>query len=433
MRILLILVLIISQVVFAKPVLDIQNWATKNGTKVLFTEAHELPMVDILVVFDAGSARDGKDFGLAAFTGAMLDSGTKTLTADQVADKFEQIGAQFSVGTGYDTTSVSLRCLTKGKILANALPTFIDVLTAPAFSQSEFDRVQKQILVGIQEQKQYPASIASDEFVKQLYGNFPYGHSSLGTEATVTALKPADLIKFHQTYYVAKNAIIVIVGDVVRKQAEDIVSKITSKLPEGAKAATLPEMVKNSGSKTFHIDFPAMQSSVLIGQIGIARNDKDYLPLYVGNYMLGQAPLISEFCREIREKRGLVYYISSIFSASVRPGPFLINFSSSNEKVKEAITVTMQTLKHFVQNGPTIDNLQAAKNSLSARFPLEFASNAAIKNKLMTIGVYNLPLNYFDTYVNSLTTVTTEQVRDAFKRHINSDNMLTVTVGKQLL
>jgi len=106
MHTLLILVLIISQVAFAKPVLNIQNWTTKNGTKVLFTEAHELPMVDILVVFDAGSARDGKDFGLAAFTSAMLDSGTKALTADQVADKFEQIGAQFSAGTGYDTTLI---------------------------------------------------------------------------------------------------------------------------------------------------------------------------------------------------------------------------------------------------------------------------------------------------------------------------------------
>jgi zinc protease len=387
-------------------------------------------MVDVLVIFDAGSARDGKNFGLAAFTSAMLDSGTKALTADQVADKFEQIGAQFSVGVGYDITTVSLRSLTKSKILDSALQTFITVLTTPAFAQSEFNRIQRQILVAIQEQKQYPSSIASEEFSKQLYGDFPYSHSSSGTETTVMALKPADLIKFYQTYYTAKNAIVVIVGDVARKQAEIIANKISSKLPEGTKAATLPEIVKNSGSKTFQIDFPATQTNVLIGQIGIARNDKDYLPLYVGNYMLGQAPLVSELHQEIREKRGLVYGIGSAFGAFVRPGPFAISFSSSNEKSKTAIAITMETLKHFVQNGPTVNNLQTTKNSLIARFPLEFASNAAIKIKLMTIGVYNLPLNYFDNYINSINAITTQQVRDAFKRHIDLNNMVTVTVGK---
>lgn len=252
-HVLLVLLLITSQVAFAKPVFNIQNWLTKNGARVLFIEAHELPMVDILVIFDAGSARDGNNFGLATFTSSMLDSGTKTLTADQVADKFEQIGAQFGASTGYDITSISLRSLTESKILDDALQTFIAVLTVPAFSQHEFDRVQKQILVGIQAQKQYPASIAAEKFSKQLYGDFPYSHPNSGTEAAIVALKPADLIKFHQTYYAAKNAIVIIVGDVTRKQAENIASKITFKLPEGTKASTLPEMVKSSGAK--HLRF----------------------------------------------------------------------------------------------------------------------------------------------------------------------------------
>lgn len=443
MRILIILVLIVTQVVFAKPMIVIQNWISNNA-KVLFTEVHEsqLPMVDVLVAFDAGSARDGDAFGLAAFTSAMLSSGAKTLTADQVAEKFEQIGAQFSAYTSRDITGVSLRCLTKDGTLDDALQTFIDVLTTPAFSQSEFNRVKNQIITEIEENKQNPAFVASEEFFKQLYSNpaydnplhnHPYSHSSSGTRATVERLSSTDLAKFHQDYYIAQNAIIVIVGDVTLQQAKDIANKITAELPKGAKAAApLPEVVKNLNAKTYHVPFDSQQTNVLIGQIGIARNNKDYLPLYVGNYILGGSSLSSELYREVREKNGFVYNIDSIFSAFIKPGPFQIKFSSSNEKSQEAMTVTMQTLDKFIKNGPTEDSLQAAKEGLTAGFPLEFASNAAIRDKLTTLGFYNLSLDYFDTYVDKIRAITIEQVLDAFKQHIVVGNMVKVMVGKKL-
>ena len=111
----------------------------------------------------------------------------------------------------------------------------------------------------------------------------------------------------------------------------------------------------------------------------------------------------------------------------------MINFGSSNEKSLEALSISMDILKRFVQNGPTEKQLETAKTSLINRFPLEFASNAAISHKLRTIGIYNLPLNYFDTYVDKIKAVTLEQVRDAFKRHIDLNGMVTVTVGKKLI
>lgn len=430
-HIILILLLTTTIKAFSNPVLDIQSWTTEQGVQVLFTEAHELPMVDLGVIFYAGSARDGNSFGLASFTSSMLKTGTKTLTADQVADKFDQVGAGFGAYADNDTTTVSLRCLTEPKILDSAVQTFISVLTQPAFREREFQRVKKQILTQIQWQKQDPMSIASEEFYKKLYGDFPYNHSALGTQETVTAIKIDDLHKFYHKYYVAKNALVVIVGDVTKKQAESIVDKIISKLPIGVAADPLPEIIKKSEAVNSHIDFPAAQVNAFIGQIGIAFNDTDYFPLSVGNYILGGSA-VSELFQKVRENRGLVYAIYSYFATSQKPGPFAIGFSSSNEKAQETISVSKGILQHFVQNGPTAEQLIAAKTSLIGRFPLGFSSNASIRNKLSTIGVYHLPLNYFDTYVDKINMVTLEQIREAFKRHIDLNGMITVTVGKKL-
>jgi len=432
MRILIILGLIITQVAFAKPIINIQNWVTNDGVTVLFTETHEIPMIDIVVTFDAGSARDGNNFGLAVFTNAMLNSGTKTLTANQIADEFEQNGAQFSTNTSLDSNYIALRCLTEGEILHNAITTFTEVLTNAVFPQFEFNVIKNQILTEIQANQQDPSIIASEEFFRQLYEDFPYAHSISGNEKTIAALQPIDLIKFYQTYYTAANASIVIIGDVTRQQAEDIANKITSRLPKGTKAAPLPEVVKNPKAE-IHIDYPTAQTTALIGQIGIARSDEDYLPLYVGNCILGDGFVYNTLLgQEVRLKNGLVYGIYSWFNTLVKPGPFKIFFSSNNEKFKEALAITTQTLKNFIQNGPTIEVFEATKNGLIANFPLGFASNAAVRDKLIDLKIYNLPLNYYDTYIDNLKTVTIEQVHTAFKEHINPENMTTVTVGQKV-
>lgn len=428
--IILFLVLINSINAFGKSVVNIQNWTTERGTRVLFTEAHELPMIDINVIFYAGSARDGKSFGLAAFTKAMLKEGTKSLTADQIADKFDQVGANFSASVDNDTATVSLRCLTDLKILNSALQVFISVLTEPVFPKREFSRVQKQMLTLMQHQQQNPQYVAFEKFLKNIYGDFPYNHLASGTPETVITIKPNDLLKFYRTYYTAKNAIVVIVGDVTRKQAEGIVNIITAKLSDGAIIDQLPTVIKKSKAETLNINFPATQTNIVMGQIGIARDNVDYLPLAVGNDILGGAAFVSELFRKVREDRGLVYAIHSDFYLWQKPGPFMIFFGASNENAQEAINITARTLKHFVQNGPTNKQLVAAKSSLIGQFPLKFSSNAYIARELGVIGIYNLPLDYFDTYVDKIKDVTLGQIREAFKRHINLDTMTIVAAGK---
>ncbi len=422
---------------FAKPVINIQHFTTKNGARVLFVQTQELPMLDIAVNFNAGSARDAGKQGIAQFTNAMLEEGTKTLDADQIAAQFDAVGAKFYASVNRDMAQVGLRTLTDKKFLQPALDTFAAVISDPKFTHSAFQRVQKQILSAIAEEQQQPFVVAKNAFYNELYGNAPYGHPVLGTTQSIQSLTPRDLKTFYASYYTAKNAAVSMVGDITLVQAKDIVNCIIEKLPQG-QAAHSPSSrgTHNSssrgltaGSKTKSIKFPSAQTNIIIGQLGIAMNDPDYFPLLVGNYILGQSPLTSELFKEVRNKHGLTYSIGSAFAPLQSPGPFAIFLQTRTAKANEAIQISMQTLGKFIAVGPSAQQLQSAKQSIIGHFPLELASNEEIIGYLNVIGFYNLPLDYLDTYRMKISAVNLKQIKKVFQNHIDPRKMITIMVG----
>lgn len=217
--------------VSAKSLLNIQHWQTTNGAPVYFVQATELPMVDISVVFDAGSSRDGQQPGVAQMTSALLNAGTTTLNADQIANIFDGVGATFDANVRRDMGIISLRSLTDPHYLTPALQLFTQILTTPSFPQDQFTRTQQQILVALKQQDQLPNTLAAKALFAGLYGAHPYSHPVLGTPTVISQLTRNDLLHFYQTYYVAKNALIVIVGNLTKLQAEEIANQIMAKLP----------------------------------------------------------------------------------------------------------------------------------------------------------------------------------------------------------
>ncbi len=425
-----LILLIFCLPVFAKPVLNIQHWTTTNGAKVLFVASNNLPILDVAVTFTAGSAQDSKQFGIAQFTNAMLNEGTTTLSADQIAKNFDKVGAIFAANVGRDMASVQLRTLSNPKMLQPALQTFIDVLSRPVFSQTSFKRLQQQILSAIKQNQQDPTSVAADAFYQTLYGELPYAHPTLGTTASIKKLTPKDLQNFYHKYYVAKNAVITIVGDISLTQAKLIANQVIKNIPQGKAINDITTSPVIEKAKTKHINFPAQQTTALIGQTGIAQNDPVFFPLMVGNFILGGSPLTSELFKEVRDKRGLAYSVGSSFTPLQNPGPFIIFLQTRNDKSQQAIQVAQQTLHHFVNKGPTKEQLEAAKLSIVGRFPLQIANNSQILALLTTIGFYNLSLDYVDTYRAKVKAVTREQVKVAFKQLIKPQKLLIVTVGK---
>lgn len=311
------ILLIVSQASFATA--KIEHWQTSQGSRVYFVQADALPMADIQVVFDAGSARDGQQFGLAALTSGLLDTGAGQWNADQIALRFESVGVNFGTGVSSDTASLSLRTLTEPALFDKALETMHVILTKPLFKNADFLREKNRTLSAIKQREESPAEVASLAFSDKLYGTHPYAHPDSGVMATVKNLKVSDLAQFYKKYYVTSNAIVVIVGNLSKQQAEQTAEKLLTGLPTGQKPEQLPDVAMPTQASEQHIEFPSTQTHVLVGLPGSYRKDPDYYNLYVGNHILGGSGLVSKLFSEVREKRGLAYSASSSFAPMLKP------------------------------------------------------------------------------------------------------------------
>lgn len=406
----------------------IESWETSKGAKVLFVAAPDLPMVDVRVVMDAGSARDGELPGLAKFTNAVMSEGAGPWDADELALRLESRGIELGSGSLRDMAWVSLRSLTDPGVLDVALASAAAVLSAPRFDDSAVARVRQQMQIALRQSLQSPGSVAKKRFFRTLYGDHPYSHPPGGEKSSLLAIDRSDLQAFHQRYYVASNAVVAIVGAVNRVQAESIAERVTAELQVGEPAPALPP-VPAAGAAELRESFPSSQTHIYIGQAGMARHDPDYFPLYVGNHVLGGGSLVSTLGEEVRNKRGLSYSVYSYFSPMRVDGPFLMVAQTQNERADEALTVMRETLRRFVTEGPSQEELDAAKKNLIGGFPLRISSNAKIVEYLAMMGFYDYPLDWLETLTDKLAAVDIGQVRDAFARRINSESGIAVVIG----
>lgn len=409
--------------------LHIRHWTLTNGARVYFVSAHELPMVQINVAFDAGSARDTPRLsGLASLTGQMLTQGAGVQDATQLATALEQRGAELSVDTGRDMTTISFRSLSDRHLLQPAAMTLAQILARPSFPARSLERVRGQALVGLKAEQQDPGAVASRAFYRAIYRDHPYGLYPSGSAMGLKAVTRADLIAFHHRYYVASNAVIAIVGDLSTPRARALSEELTRWLPRGQSAPVLPP-VPSVTRVTDRVAFPSTQTHILIGEPGEARSDPDYFPLLVGNYTLGGGGLVSRLMEEIREKRGLAYTAYSEFDPLESKGPFIMGVQTRNAKREEVDRLMRSTLDDFVKTGPTEAELHAAKEFLTGSFPLRIDSDQKIAENLVVIGFYRLPLTYLDDFTANVQAVTLEQIRAAFRRHLDPARMVTVMVG----
>ncbi|HQS37858.1 MAG TPA: pitrilysin family protein, partial [Methylotenera sp.] len=286
-----------------------------------------------------------------------------------------------------------------------------------------------RIMSGLQEAATQPESISNKAFMKALYGSHPYSLDENGEEATVSQINRADLLAFYNRYYAAKGAVVAIIGDLSREQANQIADNITAGLPKADAVPPLPAVSLPSQALEQRIAHPASQSHILLGYPGIKRGDPDLFPLYVGNYVLGGGGFVSRLTEEVREKRGLVYSVYSYFMPMAETGPFQVGLQTKKEQAEDALKLVKQTLDNFIKNGITEAELKAAKANIIGGFPMRIDSNNKILDYLAVIGFYKLPLNYLDEYNKNVEKVTVAQIKDAFSRRLKTENFATIIVG----
>lgn len=411
----------------------IGHWSLANGARVYFVESRDLPMLAVNVVFDAGSARDPADrSGLAMMVNGLLNEGSGELDADAIAARFEGLGAEFGASNDRDMAGVSLRTLSDRALRAPALELFARLVRAPSFPAATLERERARALQGLKQAEQSPGDVANRAFFSQLYDRHPYARPPEGSAAGLTALTREDLAAFHRRYYVGRNAVLAIIGDVSRREAQAIAEQVVGALPPGEAAPALPkvaDLVPHASRAERVIEHPSSQTHILMGEAGMSRNDPDYFPLFVGNYVLGGGGFVSRLTEEIRTRRGLSYSVYSYFHPLREPGPFIIGLQTANNQRREALTIARQVLADFIRTGPTEAELTAARKNLAGGFPLRIDSSRKIADYLTVIGFYRLPLTYLDDFIARVEAVTVEQVRDAFQRRIHPEHLLTVIVG----
>ena len=429
MRISIIFFFIIfyANIVLASP--NIEYWITSAGAEVYYVHAPELPMVDIQIVFDAGSSRDEDALGIAMLTNSLLADGANGDDADKISNDFESLGAIYAADIGYDSASLQLRSLTESELLNSAIVNLKKVLSAPDFPTDALERRQSQMLIGIKAKQQSPAAIAKDAFMKATYQSHPYAKPSEGTETSVKAIKRKDIVSFYKKHYTAKNSMIAIVGAVSHELAKQISEDISVGFQDGEKASSIRAVENLEEPQSIFIEYPSAQTHILVGQPGMKRGDSDYFSLYVGNHILGGGGMVSRLFEEVREKRGLSYSAYSYFSPMLFKGPFTAGLQTKTDQADEATSVLLENIKNYIEQGPTEEELIAAKKNIIGGYPLRIDSNSKILNYVVVIGYYKLPLDYLETFNNNVEAVTIESIKDAFKRRLSPDKLVMVKVG----
>jgi zinc protease len=421
--------LLLSLPLSAHAALVIQHWQTQQGARVAFVESHELPMLDVEVDFPAGSARDpvGKA-GLAQLTHTLLDQGAAGLSDAAIAHRLADVGAELSGRIDRDRASVTLRTLSSSSEKDRALDVFTRVLQMPDVPVAVVKREKQRQIEGIREAEADPENVASKAFYRALYGAHPYAHNEAGEVTTIPGITRRDLQAFYRTHYSAPNAVISLVGDISRAEAEALANRLAAGLSRAPVVPALPKPAPATPSDT-HIAHPSTQSHVLMGVVGMARNDPDYFPLFVGNYVLGGGGFDSRLMHEVRDKRGYAYSVYSYFMPLMEAGPFQLGLQTRLDQTDDALKVARATLKTFIADGPSEAELTQAKSNLTGGFPLRFDSNRKILDYLAAIGFYRLPFDYLDTWVDKVNAVDVAAVKQAFARRVDPDRFVTVVVG----
>ncbi|HTT38484.1 MAG TPA: pitrilysin family protein [Burkholderiales bacterium] len=410
--------------------LPIQHWSTAAGAQVYFVESHDLPMVDVIVEFPAGSARDTKQgSGLANLTLQMLRLGAGGMDEDQIARTLADTGANLSPVFDVDRAGYWLRTLSSEAEQRETLGVFARMLQAPSFPPTTLEREKARAVAALKESDTKPETKATRALAHLIFQDHPYAQRN-GEPDTVPVLTRDDLVAFYRGHYNADRAVVAIMGDVTRARAEQIAEALTGGLPAGSAAVSgLPSVPALAGPVERDIEHPSTQAHIVVGQPGMRRNDPDYFPLWVGNYILGGGGFSSRLYEQVREKRGLSYSVYSYFAPYEQPGAFQVGLQTRGDQAQEALAVVRSVVGDFVARGPTQEELEAAKQNIVGGFALRIDSNRKIVEYLAVIGFYQLPLDYLDTFPVKVEAVTLEQIRDAFQRRIHPDRMATVVVG----
>ena len=400
-----------------------------NGLKVIVSERRELPVVSASLVFASGSGANPADMpGLANFTAAMLDEGTKTRNALQIADETARLGATLGTASTMDQSQISVTSLAAQ--FPRALDLLADVAQNPTFPQEEVERQRASRLANLVAQKSNPAQIAARVMASALYGTaHPYGYTELGTEASNKAMSRAAMENYWKQQLVPGNAALVVVGAVSRKELEAMTTKAFAGWAGKAAARTKLPAPGGTAAKLVIVDMPgAAQTQVRVASVGVPRATPDFEALEVVNTLLGGL-FTSRINLNLREDKGYTYGAFSTFAFRQEAGPFFVGAGVRTDATAPAVTEIYNEIRKMKDVEVTMDELTLGKDSLVRSMPGRFETTSQAAASFATLFVYDLGLDYYSKYIERVIGIDAAVAHAAARKHLQPERMLVVAVG----
>ena len=406
----------------------VERMVLANGLVLLLSEEHSLPFITIELLVKTGSKDDPSgEEGVAELTASGLLLGAEGRTLEQLNEEIDFMGARMGAEATKDYTTVSLRILKKD--LERAFPLLMDVLTKPTFPEEELRKDIARTTAAIQSSEDRPMVVAQRAFEKTLYLGGPYGHPAIGTVKSVEKLTTEAVKKFHGTYYHPNNAIMTVVGDIDEKALKSYMVPQLDQWPKAEVPERPMETRFASKRETIKIDKPVTQSSIVIGNGAMSRDNPDYYAAVVMNHVLGGGGLNSRLMDDIRNKRGLAYSVASAFEARKYPGPFLVVLQTKNRSTLEAMKAVMEDVERMRTEPVSEKELDDAKKYLVGSFPQRLSTQERIASFYAQVEYYGLGLDYPRKYASLIEAVTRQDVLKVSRAYVHPESCVIVIVA----
>jgi zinc protease len=410
--------------------LDVQRKVTPEGLTVLHVQRDHLPMVVFTLLINAGAVReDPEQAGLAGLTASLIEEGTRGRTSTQISEELEFIGAGYSASASMDYTTMSLTVLKKD--LKKGFDIFADMLLNPSFPKDEVVRIKELVKGSLKQREEEPSFLARKAFLKAVYGDHPYGRIVAGTPETVDAIGRDDIVEFHSKYYVPNNSIIAVVGDISGPELDRLLNRFFRRW-NGKPVPPLEVPAPGKGAhEVVKIDKDLTQANVILGHLGVSRDNPDYYALRVMNYILGGGGFSSRLMDSVRADMGLAYDVHSFFSPGKLAGSFEAGVQTKNATANKAIAEILRQIRLIREEKVSGRELEDAKAFLIGSYPRKFDTMGKVAGFLVQVEFFGLGLEYIEEYPELIRAVTEDDILRVADEYLEPEDYVLVVVADQ--
>lgn len=398
----------------------------ENGMRVVILNVDNSKSVSMVLGFDAGSIYEDKP-GLAYLTSQVLLFKNKKYEMLEIPKYVESVGGSINVSCDHDLSTITVKCLYED--IYEVLSKVYDILTGFEVDDEVLNIVKPNVVSEIRSKDDDPWDYTRKIFIKEIYGNHPYGREPESDEGSIKSITSDDIKRFFNNFYTPDNSVLVIVGRVDKDKLVGFVKEKFSSWKGRKINYYLPSVMEN-GRKEVRVKRNLKQSTIRVGHISTDIRDPRRVELKILNFILGGGGFGSRLMEKIREKEGLAYGVSSNFYIDRKlKGYFFVGTQTENKNVSRVIDIITNEIKNIIDNGITEKELEDTKNFAKGSLLLSMESFSSIASFLLSEKIFGLERNYFIKDIEKISVIKKEDIEKAARDYLYPDKLIIVVVG----